>query len=74
MICEVHVYGAAARLHAPTTGAQHQGLGRALVESACEIARDASYGKMNVISAIGTRNYYRSLGFYDTELYQRMDL
>ncbi len=69
MIREVHVYGAAARLHAPTTGAQHQGLGRALVERACEIAREAGYEKMNVISAVGTRNYYRNLDFTDNGLY-----
>ncbi len=69
MIREVHVYGAAARLHAPTTGAQHQGLGRALVERACKIAREAGYEKMNVISAVGTRNYYRNLDFTDNGLY-----
>ena len=69
MIREVHVYGAAARLHAPTTGAQHQGLGRTLVERACEIAREAGYKKMNVISAVGTRNYYRNLDFTDNGLY-----
>ncbi|MBQ9020831.1 MAG: tRNA uridine(34) 5-carboxymethylaminomethyl modification radical SAM/GNAT enzyme Elp3 [Eggerthellaceae bacterium] len=69
MIREVHIYGAAARLHAPTRGAQHQGLGRALVERACEIAREAGYSKINVISAVGTRNYYRRLGFCDNGLY-----
>ena len=29
-------------------------LGRLLVERACEIARDAGYARINVISAIGT--------------------
>lgn len=69
MIREVHVYGAAARLHSPTHGAQHQGLGRALVERACEIAREANYMRINVISAIGTRDYYRALAFKDNDLY-----
>lgn len=74
MIREVHVYGAAARLHAPTSGAQHQGLGRALVERACEIAHNAGYTKINVISAIGTRNYYRNLDFADHGLYLQREL
>jgi len=55
-------------------GAQHAGLGRKLVATACQMSRDAGYEAINVISSVGTRNYYRSLGFYDTELYQRMDL
>lgn len=74
MIREVHVYGAAARLHSETTGAQHQGLGRTLVEKACEIARDAGYERINVISSVGTREYYRSLGFEDGPLYQHKEL
>ncbi|MDD7369524.1 MAG: GNAT family N-acetyltransferase, partial [Berryella intestinalis] len=74
MIREVHVYGRAARLHDTGTGAQHLGLGRRLVEEACAIARSAGYRRMNVISAVGTRGYYRNLGFSDCGLYQRRDL
>lgn len=54
--------------------AQHHGLGRSLVERACEIARDAGYARINVISAIGTREYYRHLGFYDHGLYLQKEL
>lgn len=74
MIREVHIYGAAARLHSATTGAQHRGLGKALVERACAIAREKGYGAINVISAVGTRNYYRNLGFSDGKLYLQRNL
>lgn len=72
MIREVHVYGRVAAIHATEAGgAQHAGLGRQLVEEACARARAAGYGAINVISAVGTRNYYRGLGFEDAGLYQR---
>lgn len=74
MIREVHVYGQVANLHKADGSAQHLGLGRRLVERACEIARDAGYERINVISSVGTRNYYRKLGFEDGELYQHRDL
>ena len=77
MIREVHVYGKAARLHASGdahNGAQHLGLGKQLVETACRIAREHGYNAVNVISAVGTRAYYRSLGFSDNGLYQRKAL
>ena len=45
-----------------------------LVERACEIARDAGYARINVISAIGTREYYRHLGFCDHGLYLQKEL
>ena len=69
MIREVHVYGVATRLSESGSSAQHHGLGRALVEEACCIARDSGYEHINVISAVGTRDYYRMLGFYDNGLY-----
>ena len=77
MIREVHVYGAVARLGesgSAGSAAQHLGLGRRLVERACEIARDGGYLWVNVISAVGTRDYYRGLGFEDNGLYQRRRL
>ncbi len=42
---------------------QHRGLGRALVGRAEERARTLGYDEIRVISAIGTRPYYRALGF-----------
>lgn len=74
MIREVHVYGRVAGLHRVGGGAQHRGLGRALVERACSLARKRGYGAVNVISAVGTRGYYRNLGFEDNGLYQQRRL
>lgn len=74
MIREVHVYGRVAGLHQGGENAQHRGLGRMLIERACDIARDNGYQVINVISAIGTRGYYRKQGFADNGLYQQRRL
>lgn len=74
MIREVHVYGVAARVGQEGVAAQHRGLGRALVARACELSRKAGFERINVISAVGTREYYRSLGFTDHGLYQQKAL
>ena len=74
MIREVHVYGRVAGLHQGGENAQHRGLGRMLIERACDIARDNGYTAINVISAIGTRGYYRKQGFADNGLYQQRSL
>lgn len=74
MIREVHVYGAVAALGHASTGAQHAGLGRKLVARACDIAQEAGYGRVNVISAVGTREYYEHLGFEQHGLYQQKPL
>ena len=71
MIREVHIYGTAAQLGEETGSAQHTGLGRRLIEEAEHIARTQGYRALNVISAVGTRPYYRSLGFVDNGLYQQ---
>lgn len=74
MIREVHVYGRVAGLHQGGENAQHRGLGRMLIERACDIARENGYTATNVISAIGTRSYYRKRGFADNGLYQQRRL
>ena len=74
MIREVHVYGSAQQLHESEGGAQHLGLGRRLIAEALRISRDEGYKRLNVISSVGTREYYRSLGFEDKGLYQQIDL
>jgi histone acetyltransferase (RNA polymerase elongator complex component) len=53
---------------------QHLGLGRQLIDRACEIAADAGFARLNVISSVGTRQYYRKLGFEDNYLYQAKEL
>jgi elongator complex protein 3 len=72
---EVHVYGASLPLSHRSKGkAQHLGLGRKLIERACERAAAAGYSDLAVISAVGTRAYYRGLGFRDGPLYQHRRL
>lgn len=70
MIREVHVYGPALALSKASRGeAQHLGLGSDLINKAYVIARSANFTKIAVISAIGTRDYYRKHGFKLGELY-----
>ncbi len=71
MIREVHVYGQSLEIGESAPGvAQHLGLGKQLIERAAEIAQAHGYAKLAVISAIGTREYYRKRGFADGRLYQ----
>lgn len=76
MIREVHVYGRVASIGkgAGQANAQHAGLGKKLIECACEIAREQGFSQINVISSVGTREYYRKQDFADAELYQVRDL
>jgi elongator complex protein 3 len=75
MIREVHVYGQSLGIGAESSGkAQHVGLGTQLIERAVEIAKERGYGKLAVISAIGTREYYRKRGFRNGDLYQVREL
>jgi len=75
MIREVHVYGLSMGIGESEEGrAQHLGLGSKLIEEAVKIARSRGYAKLAVISAIGTRDYYRKRGFVDGNLYQIRDI
>ncbi len=76
MIREVHVYGPALNLGEDSSGeAQHMGLGSELIDKAKEMARAAGYGKIAVISAIGTREYYaKHHNFQMDGLYMTADL
>ncbi|MCK6577349.1 MAG: tRNA uridine(34) 5-carboxymethylaminomethyl modification radical SAM/GNAT enzyme Elp3 [Anaerolineae bacterium] len=75
VIREVHVYGQAVEIGETGVGrAQHSGLGTRLIERAVEISRAAGYDALAVISAVGTREYYRKRGFSDGSLYQRRSL
>jgi elongator complex protein 3 len=70
IIRDVHIYGQTLPLGGSLEGAaQHLGLGTELLSTAEQIARDAGFSKLAVISAIGTRHYYRNRGFEDGELY-----
>ncbi len=71
IIREVHVYGAVVGFGERGKGrSQHVGLGRRLIAEALEVAAEAGFEHVAVISSVGTREYYRRLGFVDGELYQ----
>ena len=73
LIREVHVYGAAVNIgKRGERGSQHLGLGTRLIERAKDLTRQAGYRNLAVISSVGTREYYRRLGFRDGELYQQI--
>ena len=71
IIREVHVYGQAVDIGDSADGrAQHAGLGTQLIERAAALAKARGYQRLAVISAVGTRGYYRKRGFEDGILYQ----
>lgn len=75
VIREIHVYGTLVDVGKKRgEKSQHLGLGKKLIEKAIEIAKENKFKKISVISAIGTKEYYRKRGFSDGELYQFMDL
>lgn len=60
----------------PTWGkpSQHQGLGQTLLQKSEQLAKKQGYPKIAVISAIGTRNYYRKFGYKREGLYMTKSL
>lgn len=75
IIREVHVYGTVVDIGKQRDEkAQHLGLGKKLVKRAMEISKENNFGKLAVISAVGTREYYKQRGFKSGELYQIMKL
>jgi len=75
IIREVHVYGQSLQLGGDgLRAAQHQGLGTRLIREAETIARKHGFPRLAVIAAIGTRRYYRRLGFKNGELYMIKEL
>lgn len=65
IVRELHVYGSVVPVAAKDpTKFQHQGFGMLLMEEAERIAREEhGANKLSVISGVGTRNYYRKLGY-----------
>jgi len=66
LVRELHVYGSQVGLGSASKDDQHQhrGYGRRLLATAEELAADAGYDKLAVISGIGVRQYYREkLGY-----------
>ncbi|XP_060811944.1 elongator complex protein 3 isoform X2 [Bombus pascuorum] len=65
IVRELHVYGSVVPVNArDPTKFQHQGFGMLLMEEAERIAREEHGShKLAVISGVGTRNYYRKMGY-----------
>ncbi|MGB9987730.1 tRNA uridine(34) 5-carboxymethylaminomethyl modification radical SAM/GNAT enzyme Elp3 [Salarchaeum japonicum] len=66
LLRELHVYGSEAGIGEESRDDQHQhrGYGRRLMERAEDMAADAGYDKLSVISGIGARQYYKQqLGY-----------
>lgn len=77
IIREVHSYGLVEGLSKESKSQkikeskniQHRGLGKRLMEEAEKIAVKKGYKKVAVISAIGTREYYKKIGYAQEGLY-----
>ncbi len=65
IVRELHVYGSVVPVNSKDPSKfQHQGFGILLMEEAERIAREEHESvKISVISGVGTRNYYRKLGY-----------
>uniref|UniRef100_A0A3Q1CZU6 Elongator complex protein 3 n=1 Tax=Amphiprion ocellaris TaxID=80972 RepID=A0A3Q1CZU6_AMPOC len=65
IVRELHVYGSVVPVSSRDPSKfQHQGFGMMLMEEAERIARDEhGSDKLAVISGVGTRNYYRKMGY-----------
>ncbi len=68
LIRELHVYGQQKSLKKKRgevlkSNSQHQGFGKRLMHHAEKVAKEKGFNKIAVISAIGTREYYKKLGY-----------
>ncbi|KAJ3426574.1 elongator complex protein [Anaeramoeba flamelloides] len=76
MVRELHVYGAVVDVHVRgEKNFQHRGIGTLLMQEAERISKNEHGSeKIGVISAVGTRNYYRKLGYELRGAYMMKDL
>lgn len=76
IIRELHVYGKSLKLGKRDRGSiQHLGLGRNLMKEAENISRERfDARRLLVISAVGTREYYRKLGYAQLGPYMSKEL
>jgi elongator complex protein 3 len=67
LVRELHVYGTVVPVgeKGKPEASQHKGVGSRLLREAEEISREYSRRKLIVISAVGTREYYRKRGYAD---------
>ncbi len=66
LIREIHIYGPQVPVGKHRlTAWQHKGYGAQLIQTAENVAQNEyDLGRLNVISALGTRNYFRQLGYH----------
>jgi len=71
LVRELHVYGKTIKVSDKNDGvsSQHIGIGKLLMNKAEQIAKEYSYNKISVIAGIGTRSYYRKLGYESVETF-----
>ncbi|MBI4359431.1 MAG: tRNA uridine(34) 5-carboxymethylaminomethyl modification radical SAM/GNAT enzyme Elp3 [Candidatus Nealsonbacteria bacterium] len=77
LIREIHTYGQALALGEKTRHSpQHQSLGKDLIKEAERIAQKEGFSKMAIIAGVGTRGYYRRLGYRlrDTYMIKRLSV
>ena len=71
LIRELHVYGLVEKVNEKKYNetVQHMGFGKRLLKEAEKIAWSYGYSEMAIISAVGTRNYYRKFGYELSDTY-----
>lgn len=63
IIREVHTFGQMIPIGNKNIASQHKGLGKKLIKEAEKITKQSSLFKITIIASIGTRPYYRKLGY-----------
>jgi len=63
VIREIHTYGRLIPVAKVGNQSQHRGFGKSLMEEAEKISQKDGYSKIAVIAGVGTRDYYRKLGY-----------
>jgi len=71
LLRELHVYGGLVDVGSkPQEGRwQHRGLGRMLLAAAEEKAREGGFSRLAVLSGVGAREYYRTMGYVQEKAY-----
>ena len=69
IIREIHTYGRQMGVKKRGLSPQHKGLGKKLIKEIEKIAKNKKIKKVTVISSVGTRDYYRKLGYRLKETY-----
>ncbi len=71
LIRELHVFGTLASIgkKGAENEVQHKGVGKELMQKAEEICKEKEKNKICIISAVGTREYYKKLGYKKDGVY-----